>query len=1109
MKSSEDLEEGDNWVTYGSAFSDDDTEQGRQRALYFGKRLSVPTAYEQRVLNEKGRPMRFHGAFTGGFSAGYFNTVGSKEGFKPGSFHSSRKDRTRDKTERQMVQRPEDFMDDEDFGEHGIAPRRIRMADNFDDTHIHDTMKAALGGQSVIPASSELLKSLIIPSKGPLAERLLRKMGWRNPTASLDCDETLDRNENDDSSDAKTGDIADSGKPPPDSALCLFAKISFEAKTNTFGLGYSGLNPDVAMGRQLPRPQSAAPWDQLGDRHPEESSTALARRQQAIQSQPGFNPHIGPSRSGIRGQAFGVGALETEDSDIYAQDKLIDYDWEIGGEPSSAEDEDEEDAEQAELEAARTGRLSFGGRRSTPMQSSKRRCHQSGRTIDGWTAPTYSRYENKSASGSVSGMLPGFAPASDSNERDRLMPAPPMIRLPPGYMPVFNPQCIRDPTAKPSSTDKTNGSNQLNGPTVIGPLRGRLDVASRAQLLNDSSTDSVLKMISPVEQLRMKAAAVGLPVPKIAEGVDTSVVGTVPCIPDLTQSLKTDALLKPFKSDSAKQARFDAFQVLVRRGFTNEEAYTRCSGGVDLNGEERERELNSFQTIIRTARPSSGSKTAVDSPSADISFDGTHKTPLTNRLPLHKQQLVASILASRFRSAGCMDISKELSESEEKAERAKVESLETVEPRDHAVATESYGALTRRRLEWHPDHILCKRVNVPNPYPDSTFVGCPDERRPHHQPWRRGHRNRWSDRGKSNEFSLFDLLDVNRGTEQDPGASDSEGDSPSPTKAETDLYNTSNGVDSQPQSTAILGQPQVASTVPHTSLFSVLFHAAASAPGVDNNHEISAFEPIDPPKTSDEGPSSSSLTSTVDASGPRRLGPSLPAANDGFRLDSTIDEDDSRPPMDLFKSIFASDEELSDSDTDESPPAPAQFAIPSATTSAVESRVQKVSQAEPSSLFAHLFESTSDLEAPLSGFAPFAQITNSSSSHESRQRPPDKEPDPQFVHGPALPPTLDPESQPTGLVSPSKSNPVTQQSESNAGLKWVVGSSESQSGKSRRHHRHRHHTHGKRSKHKEKNKSKRKHKSRHKRTRKSQHAGARSCSSPESISSGSSSTDSD
>jgi hypothetical protein len=31
------------------------------------------------VRDEKGR-RRFHGAFTGGFSAGYYNSVGSKEG---------------------------------------------------------------------------------------------------------------------------------------------------------------------------------------------------------------------------------------------------------------------------------------------------------------------------------------------------------------------------------------------------------------------------------------------------------------------------------------------------------------------------------------------------------------------------------------------------------------------------------------------------------------------------------------------------------------------------------------------------------------------------------------------------------------------------------------------------------------------------------------------------------------------------------------------------------------------------------------------------------------------------------------------------------------------
>lgn len=38
--------------------------------------------HEQTVKDEKGRYLRFHGAFTGGFSAGYFNTVGTKEGQK-------------------------------------------------------------------------------------------------------------------------------------------------------------------------------------------------------------------------------------------------------------------------------------------------------------------------------------------------------------------------------------------------------------------------------------------------------------------------------------------------------------------------------------------------------------------------------------------------------------------------------------------------------------------------------------------------------------------------------------------------------------------------------------------------------------------------------------------------------------------------------------------------------------------------------------------------------------------------------------------------------------------------------------------------------------------
>lgn len=87
--------------------------------------------YQQTVRDSEGR-QRFHGAFTGGFSAGYFNTVDTKEGFKPKEFISHRRDRHGGASSRELAgQRPEDFMDEEDLGEFGIAPRKIRVNDIY------------------------------------------------------------------------------------------------------------------------------------------------------------------------------------------------------------------------------------------------------------------------------------------------------------------------------------------------------------------------------------------------------------------------------------------------------------------------------------------------------------------------------------------------------------------------------------------------------------------------------------------------------------------------------------------------------------------------------------------------------------------------------------------------------------------------------------------------------------------------------------------------------------------------------------------------------------------------------------------------------------------
>jgi len=95
------------------------------------------------VRDEKGR-RRLHGAFTGGFSAGYFNSVGSKEGsptsllyyyfvtesssgWTPSTFVSSRADRAKHK-----AARPEDFMDEEDLQELKDGQNLVDTTDEMD-----------------------------------------------------------------------------------------------------------------------------------------------------------------------------------------------------------------------------------------------------------------------------------------------------------------------------------------------------------------------------------------------------------------------------------------------------------------------------------------------------------------------------------------------------------------------------------------------------------------------------------------------------------------------------------------------------------------------------------------------------------------------------------------------------------------------------------------------------------------------------------------------------------------------------------------------------------------------------------------------------------------
>ncbi|KAG6850675.1 hypothetical protein H0H93_010403 [Arthromyces matolae] len=203
--------------------------------------------WKQDVRDEKGR-RRLHGAFTGGFSAGYFNTVGSKEGWTPSTFVSSRGDRAK-----QKVARPEDFMDEEDLQELKDSRKIVDTTDEMD----FAAGNKAVDDQENDSLTSALQNFLLPPPTDSAGARILKKMGWRlgqgiGPRISLrkrklqDLDISFGRrvsselaNIPDDDEEASKHTYA-----PRDTPL-----LAVERKENSHGLGYKpgmGLQESVS-----------------------------------------------------------------------------------------------------------------------------------------------------------------------------------------------------------------------------------------------------------------------------------------------------------------------------------------------------------------------------------------------------------------------------------------------------------------------------------------------------------------------------------------------------------------------------------------------------------------------------------------------------------------------------------------------------------------------------------------------------------------------------------------------------------------------------------------------------------------------------------------------
>jgi G patch domain-containing protein 1 len=322
-----------------------------------GSTKALPV-WKQAATDEQGR-RRFHGAFTGGFSAGYYNTVGSKEGWAPAAFVSSRSARADASTRRDA----RDYMDADELAEAvGADASALTTRKEYDTfgaaasqaAHAAaDRERAAADGErpSVLPGA--VFSDLVVPVSDPIGARLLRKMGWRAGKGIGRKGAALLATDAAPSADAAAGDAAGSAAHAARLAAAVEALqageevviAGEEAEAHDEAAG--GAGDDEELGVEAEDAQAAATAQRLRRRRRRWGTVAGALADDVRVEVPppkrdthglGYDPFSGaeefraikrsrgelaapnaaqPASKRGRGGAFGVGVFEAADDDVY------------------------------------------------------------------------------------------------------------------------------------------------------------------------------------------------------------------------------------------------------------------------------------------------------------------------------------------------------------------------------------------------------------------------------------------------------------------------------------------------------------------------------------------------------------------------------------------------------------------------------------------------------------------------------------------------------------------------------------------------------------------------------------------------------------------------
>lgn len=143
--------------------------------------------YSSGVVRDRRGNERFHGAFAGGWSAGYFNSVGSKEGWEPSTFVSSRKSKNPEAESSGLrYQTPEDLMDEEDKAT--LLGQKLQSSNRYDTfgTKRHGAVwdriqqETKEGQRQSFAVGADQWASIVAPPTDSIGAQILQKMGWRH-----------------------------------------------------------------------------------------------------------------------------------------------------------------------------------------------------------------------------------------------------------------------------------------------------------------------------------------------------------------------------------------------------------------------------------------------------------------------------------------------------------------------------------------------------------------------------------------------------------------------------------------------------------------------------------------------------------------------------------------------------------------------------------------------------------------------------------------------------------------------------------------------------------------------------------------------------------------